>query len=75
MFPVRWGQSGDYRSHGAISNKNPGANVDSGAFGRHHVVVERCHRILLMIVDEFPYLALQLSVFNRQALRGIPRGD
>ena len=38
----------------AISNENLGANVESSAFGKHHVVVERCHRILLMIVDEPP---------------------
>ena len=59
----------------AISDENPGANVEGGAFSRIHVVVERGPSNSSDDRRRSPYLARQLSVFYHQALRGIPRGD
>ena len=59
----------------SVCDEDPGAHIEGGAFGERRVVVERSHWILLTIVGECPYLAHQMSVFYRQALRGIPRGD
>ena len=57
----------------AIGGEDLGAKNESGAFIRHNVGgVERSHRVLLVIVVEAPYLAHKLSVFYRQAHRGIP---
>jgi hypothetical protein len=45
---------------------------DPGAEGEHHALVEhsvseveQCHQIRLVIIDDIPYLARQLSVFYR----------
>ena len=57
----------------AIGGEDLGAENESGAFIRHNVGgVERSHRVLLVIVGEAPYLVRKLSVFYRQAHRGIP---
>ena len=42
--------------------------------GTMQVNGKRCHRIRQWIVGDFLYLARQLSVFSRQAHRGISRG-
>jgi hypothetical protein len=36
--------------------------------------LERCHRVLRWIFDALPYLARQLSVFNRMPTEGYAQG-
>jgi hypothetical protein len=49
----------------AIGDADPGAKNEGGALVEHSAgEVERCHRVLRRMLNEHPYLACQLLVFN-----------
>jgi hypothetical protein len=56
-----------------ISDVDLGAEGESCALVEHRAsAVEGCHRILRWMLDEYHYLARQLSVSYRHAHRRIP---
>jgi hypothetical protein len=58
-----------------FSNVDPLAKDECCALVEHGAgEVESCHRVLLGIIDEHPYLARLLLVFYRQAHEGYPQG-
>ena len=58
----------------AIGDADSGDEDEGGAAIEHRAVeVEVGHRIHRVDLDEYPYLARQLSVFSRQACSGIPQ--
>jgi hypothetical protein len=57
----------------AVSDTNPWAEDESYALVEHRTVKsKKCHQVLRWMLNEHPYLARQLSVFNSQAHREIP---
>jgi hypothetical protein len=57
----------------AIGDIDLGAENEDHALIKHNAgEVERCHRVLRLMLDEHPYLACQLSVFKLQAHLEIP---
>jgi hypothetical protein len=59
----------------AVGDADPGAEDEDCTLIKHIAgEAKRCHRVLHWMLDEHPYLALQLSMFYRHAQRGIPPG-
>jgi hypothetical protein len=59
----------------AVGDVGSGAEDKSCALIEHSVgEAERYHRVLRWMLDEYPYLVRQLSVFYRHATKGYPGG-
>jgi hypothetical protein len=75
MPPASWVGQVVVKTTRAVGDVDPEAKSERGVSAGHGAdEVERCHLFRRWMLDEHPYLACQLSVFNLQAHRGIPRG-